>query len=135
MTWGLAFAGRKRLALDTGDDWATRDEAVKVALEYARKHPETLVIVTGDHAHTSQIVDLDTTPTGFSSQLITNEGETMMVTYGTGNTPSGQEHTGMQIRVAARGPHATRVVGLIDQTDIFRIFTQAMRLSTTGSGA
>ena len=107
---------------------ANLDEAVKVALEYARKHPETLVIVTGDHAHTSQIVELDATPAGFSSQLITNEGETMMITYGTGNTPSGQEHTGAQIRVAARGPHAADVVGLIDQTDIFRIVTQAMRL-------
>ncbi len=107
---------------------ANLDEAVKVALEYARKHPETLVIVTGDHAHTSQIVDLDATPAGFSSQLITNEGETMMVTYGTGNTPSGQEHTGTQIRVAARGPHAAHVAGLIDQTEIFRIVTRAMGL-------
>lgn len=107
---------------------ANLDEAVQVALEYARKHPETLVIVTGDHAHTSQIVEVDATPAGYSSQLITNEGETMMVTYGTGTTPSGQEHTGSQIRVAAQGPHAAHVVGLIDQTDIFRIITRALRL-------
>lgn len=104
------------------------DEAVKVALEYARKHPDTLVIVTGDHGHTSQIVEVDATPAGYSSQLITKEGEKMMVTYGTGNTPSGQEHTGTQIRVAAQGPHAAHVVGLIDQTDIFRIVTRALRL-------
>lgn len=108
---------------------ANMDEAVKVALDYARLHPETLVIVTGDHAHTSQIVETDATPAGFSSQLITNEGETMMVTYGTGNTASGQEHTGAQIRVAARGPYAARVVGLIDQTEIFDIVTRAMGLT------
>lgn len=32
------------------------DRAVRVGLEYARRHPDTLIIVTADHAHTSQIV-------------------------------------------------------------------------------
>ena len=32
------------------------DETVKVALDYQKTHPDTLVIVTGDHAHSTQIV-------------------------------------------------------------------------------
>ncbi len=32
------------------------DQAVKTALAYQRTHPYTLVVVTGDHAHSTQIV-------------------------------------------------------------------------------
>ena len=32
------------------------DQAVKIALDYQKTHPDTLVIVTGDHAHSTQIV-------------------------------------------------------------------------------
>ena len=104
------------------------DEAVAAALEFARQDKNTLVIVTGDHAHTSQIVEADATPAGFSSILTTDEGQPMMVTYGTGNTATGQEHTGAQIRVAAQGPQAANVVGVIDQTDLFTIMTRALKL-------
>lgn len=104
------------------------DGAVKVALDYARKNPDTLIIVTADHAHTSQIVELDAVPAGFSSRLVTKEGETMMVTYGTGATPGSQGHTGSQVRVAAQGPRAANVLGVIDQTDLFRIMAGALDL-------
>jgi hypothetical protein len=54
------------------------DDAIGVALEYQRWHPDTLIVVTADHAHTSQIVGEDTTrlgnPTGYSSNLITKDG-------------------------------------------------------------
>ena len=33
------------------------DQAIQVALDYAKTHPDTLIVVTADHAHTSQIVD------------------------------------------------------------------------------
>lgn len=103
--------------------------AVRAALDFANKNRDTLVIVTGDHAHTGQIVEADATPAGASSILVTNEGEPMMVTYGTtGGDPRAvsQEHTGSQIRVAARGPQAANVVGLIDQTDLFDIMARAL---------
>lgn len=102
------------------------DEAVRVALDFAKKNPDTLIIVTGDHAHTSQIVDLNATPAGFSSRLLTKEHEIMLVTYGTGATPTSQGHTGSQIRVAAQGPRASEVMGVIDQTDIFRTMARAL---------
>ena len=102
------------------------DGAVQVALEYAKDNPDTLIIVTGDHAHTSQIVENDAVPAGFTSLLTTNEGETMAVTYGTGETPTSHGHTGSQIRVAAQGPQAANVVGTIDQTDLFHMMARAL---------
>jgi alkaline phosphatase len=109
------------------------DEAVKVALDYARFHRDTLVIVTADHAHTSQIVEADGTPAGVSSILVTDEGGEMMVTYGTapvdpatGLPVGSQQHTGTQLRVAAEGPQAANVVGLIDQTELFSIMARAI---------
>jgi alkaline phosphatase len=102
------------------------DEAVRVALEFAKREGETLVILTADHAHTSQIVETDAVPAGFSSKLITDEGEIMQVTYGTGSTPAGQGHTGSQVRVAAIGPQAANVIGLIDQTEVFDIMARAL---------
>ena len=39
-----------------------------------RKHGDTLVIVTADHAHTSQIVEVDATPAGFASILDDRRG-------------------------------------------------------------
>ncbi len=35
------------------------DRAIGVALDYQRTHPDTLVVVTADHSHTSQIVGED----------------------------------------------------------------------------
>ena len=105
------------------------DAAVRVALDFAKANKETLVVVTADHAHTSQIVEADATPAGASSILTTNEGSPMMVTYGTAaGDPRvvSQEHTGTQIRVAAQGPQAANVVGLIDQTELFEIMVRAL---------
>lgn len=104
------------------------DEAVGVALDFAEANPDTLVILTGDHAHTSQIVGADQEVPGFASKLTTADGAVMQVSYGTGTTPVGQSHTGSQIRVAAQGPQAANVIGVIDQTDLFRIMRRALRL-------
>jgi len=84
------------------------------------------VIVTGDHAHTSQIVEDDATPAGFGIKLTTDEGGVMQISYGTGSTPTSQEHTGTQIRVAAMGPQAANVIGFIDQTELFDIMERAI---------
>lgn len=87
------------------------DEAVRVALDYAAEHRGTLVIVTGDHPHTSQIVEEDATPAGFGIKLTTDEVGLMLISYGAGSSPTSQEHTGSQIRVAAQGPQAANVSG------------------------
>lgn len=104
------------------------DQAVKVALDFAAKTPRTLVIVTADHAHTSQIIATDSSSPGVTSTLITDEGVAMTINYGTSGAGQSQQHTGAQVRVAAQGPQAANVVGVIDQTELFTIITRALRI-------
>ncbi|WP_395489472.1 alkaline phosphatase [Cedecea davisae] len=103
------------------------DEAVQKALEFARKDGNTLVVVTADHAHSSQIVAPDTKAPGLTQALNTKDGSVMVISYGNSEGES-QEHTGTQLRVAAYGPHAANVVGLTDQTDLFYTMKAAMAL-------
>ena len=100
------------------------DQAVQKALAFAKKDGHTLVIVTADHAHTSQIVD-GTTP-GLTARLATTEGSEMIVAYGTSPADGSQQHTGTQVRVAGYGPGAGNLVGLIDQTDLHFIIKRSL---------
>jgi len=107
------------------------DNAIKVAQEYARSHPDTLIVVTADHAHTSQIVGEDTSgtgnPTGYSNNLTTADGQTLRVTYGTAGgatppaAPPSQQHTGSVVPAFASGPGAAAVLGTTDHTDLFEV--------------
>ncbi|PDO84714.1 alkaline phosphatase [Kosakonia pseudosacchari] len=103
------------------------DEAVQKALEFAKKDGNTLVIVTADHAHASQIIPPDTKAPGLSQALNTKDGAVMAITYGNSEEES-MEHTGTQVRIAAYGPHAGNVVGLTDQTDLFYTMKAALNL-------
>jgi alkaline phosphatase len=105
------------------------DEAVKVALDYAKKDGHTTVIVTADHAHTSQIVEAGSTTPGLTTNLLTNEGSPLTINYGTAAAGGSQQHTGSQLRVAAYGPQAANVVGLTDQTDLFFTISRALKLT------
>ncbi|KAB7658108.1 alkaline phosphatase [Plesiomonas shigelloides] len=104
------------------------DEAVQKALEFAHADGNTLVIVTADHAHSSQIVAPDTKAPGLTQALNTKDGAVMAISYGTAEADEAQEHTGSQLRVAAYGPRAANVVGLTDQTDLFFTMRDAMGL-------
>jgi alkaline phosphatase len=114
------------------------DKAIGVALDYQRSHPDTLVVVTADHGHTSQIVSEDSNgtagPTGYAEDLKTKDGQIMRISYGTAGgltrPPAGsvsQQHTGTQVRIGAIGPQAARVNGVIDETDIFGILSSFTR--------
>ncbi|AOA57432.1 alkaline phosphatase [Acinetobacter larvae] len=103
------------------------DEAIQVALAFAKENPDTLIIVTGDHAHTSQIIPNETKSPGNTLKLITKDNVPMSINYGT-STTSSQEHTGAQVRTAAYGPRAGNVSGLLDQTDLFFIMRDALGL-------
>ena len=96
------------------------DEAVGVALEYQRQHEDTLVVITADHSHASQIVGASQDTPGFYATLETADGYPIRVSYATGKTPGGQTHTGARVPVAAIGPQATNVMGVRDQTDLFQ---------------
>ena len=99
---------------------------MKVALDFAKKDGRTLVIVTADHAHTSQIVD-GATP-GLGSTLLTAEGSPLRIAYGTAAAGGSQQHTGSQLRIAAYGPWAYQVIGLSDQSDTFFTIAKALKL-------
>jgi alkaline phosphatase len=101
------------------------DEAVQQALAFAREHGDTLVVVTADHAHSSQIIENGSKAPGLTQALNTKDGAVMTISYGNSEEDS-QGHTGTQIRIAAYGPHAANVVGLTDQTDLFFTLKDAM---------
>ncbi|WP_414504284.1 alkaline phosphatase [Streptomyces sp. NEAU-L66] len=95
------------------------DRAVKAALAYADTHPRTLVVVTADHGHAGQILPPDVRPPGRAATLVTDEGGLLQLGYATGAPDDVQNHTGVPVHVAARGPQAHRVPGLHDNTALF----------------
>ncbi|MBB3043835.1 alkaline phosphatase [Nocardioides soli] len=103
------------------------DEAVQVALAYAKRVGHTSVFVTADHAHTSQIIEVGSDSPGRTVTLTTADDAPMTLNYGT-STGSSQQHTGSQLRVAGYGPGAANIVGLTDQTDLFFTIRDTLRL-------
>lgn len=109
------------------------DRAIKVGLDFAKRHPDTLVIITADHAHTSQIVPVPGNealgrPGNLSTLLTKGDQSLMTVNYGTRPHGQSQDHTGSQVRIAAQGPQAASVVGVTNQTDLFHTMARALGL-------
>jgi len=105
------------------------DRAVRVGLDYAATHRDTLIIVTGDHGQAGQILSTPTDmdhPAGPLSVLLTADHAPLTVSYSTDAYHRSQDHTGTEIRIAAQGPQAANVVGVIDQTDLFVLMDRAM---------
>ena len=95
------------------------DEAVQVALDFAKRDGNTLVVVTADHAHSTQICYPDADSLGYTQAVLTADGVPMTVSYGNSKDVDDTGHTGAQLRIAAYGPGALNVAGLTDQTDLF----------------
>lgn len=77
------------------------DEAVGVGLDFAAKHPDTLVLVLGDHE------------TG-GMRISETSAHRFRIEWSTG------EHTATAIPVFSTGPGSERFTGFIDNTDIGR---------------
>lgn len=122
------------------------DQAIAAALAKVDLS-ETLIIVTADHAHTSQIVEEQ--PYYALSTVLQSpvDGSVITVAYGTSSgqmyaddanasfdeVESSMSHTGSQLRIAASGPGAQRVNGLTDQTDVFYTIAGALGLAATSA--
>jgi len=108
------------------------DRAVRVGLRFARTHPNTLIVITADHAHTSQIVPVpsigDATRPGALSTLTKGDNSLMTINYATCAHDTSQDHRGSQVRIAAQGPQAASVVGVTNQTDLFQTIGRALGL-------
>ena len=120
------------------------DKAISAALDKVDLN-ETLIIVTADHAHTSQIVEEQ--PNYALSTVLESpvDGAKITVAYGTSpdqmyanddapkfdEVESSMSHTGTQLRIAASGPGAQHVNGLTDQTDNFYTIAKALGLAST----
>ncbi len=99
------------------------DDAVAVAQEFQRTHPETLILVTADHSHTSQIIPVSQVPRGAYTTLQTVDGQPIRIAYGTAPVSGSQAHTGSTVPVFGSGPRAADIVGTIDQTELFPVLT------------
>ena len=104
------------------------DEAVKVAMDFAKADGNTLVIVTADHAHSTQIVYPDAHSMGYTQAVMTADGAPMSISYANSEDVNDTGHTGAQLRIAAYGPGALNVLGLTDQTDVFFTIKNALQL-------
>jgi alkaline phosphatase len=112
------------------------DDTLQVVLEYARSHPETLVLVTADHSHAAQLVPetsvlaaLGAASPGHFARVRTLEGAIMGVNYATNDSNVQEDHTGADVPLLASGPGADAIPSSIRQTDLFGIMSRHLRLT------
>ena len=127
-------------ALGTLGDVAGFDEAVKVALEYQAQHPETLVIVTADHATgglTIEDVPQDSacpepnagdprecgTLLHEDGPFSENRGDDFWVDWTSTN------HTADDVPVMAVGPGSAALAGTYENTHVFEAMRDALGLA------
>lgn len=95
------------------------DEALKVALEYQRSHPDTLIVLTADHDTGSMSLD--------------NRGD---YKSGTGGVAwVSKNHTASRVPVFASGPGAERFTGTHENSELFTIVRDLLGLDAGGATA
>ncbi len=119
------------------------DQAVAKGRGFAKKYPNTLVIVTADHGQAGQIVPLPESyqlasnavttpqyPTGHYAVLKTLSGELMAVSYATNASPQGlwEMHTGTNVPAFMEGPGLNDVPITIDQRYINTLMRRHLKL-------
>jgi len=119
------------------------DEALASALEFAREHPRTLILVTADHTHAAQLIPheslfsaypVPTYPPGKLARIITPEGSHMTVNYATSNFML-EEHTGAAVPLYSNAEGQGRVAAFVQQPDLFAIMRDYLGLSSTNTSA
>ncbi len=100
------------------------DEAVELALDYATKNSDTLVIATADHETGGLLIE-SSSPTDYTAPEVKFSFNTG-IGYGS--------HTGVPVPVYAYGPGSENFTGTLDNTDIFYAMLEAVKMDgRTGS--
>ncbi len=108
---------------------AQLDEALATALAFAENNPDTLILVTADHAQAAQLIPekslfsqfpIPVYSPGKVARIRTPEGAVMAVNYATNNFAFA-EHTGANVPVFANSEGVGRVATMIRQHEIFEI--------------
>jgi alkaline phosphatase len=117
------------------------DRAVQVALAYAERDPETLIVITADHECGGLAVAGSADQPypyepggGLLDTLLAGEDGPFPVAdsdYGfvVGWATTG--HTSAPVPITAAGPGAERLTGPIENTDLFNVMADSMGLTVT----
>jgi alkaline phosphatase len=103
---------------------AALDATVKVAVDFARRHPSTLIVVQGDHETGGLTIENpDDEPSEREDGPFTVKGTSLQVfaDWTTNN------HTGADTPITAHGPGSEPFDGVIDNTDVHDFIARAMR--------
>jgi alkaline phosphatase len=112
------------------------EEALSSALAFAETHPETLILVTADHAQAAQIIPdeslfasfpIPTYTPGKVARIRTPEGQIIAVNYATTNFIM-EEHTGAQVPLYSNARGIGIVPPFIQQPEIFEIAVEFLGL-------
>jgi alkaline phosphatase len=116
------------------------DDTLALVLDYARAHPETLVLVTADHGQAAQLIPdasvfaaQNYASPGYFARLRTREGALLGVNYPTNDSPIQEDHTGVQIPLFASSVGARGLPAMIRQTEIFAITATHLGLEVPGA--
>jgi alkaline phosphatase len=111
------------------------DDTLEVVLEYARAHPETLVLVTADHGQAAQLVPetswlaaFNAASPGHFARLRTPEAGVMGVNYATNDSGVQEDHTGADVPLFAYGAGSENIPAWLRQTDVFHLMTRHLGL-------
>ncbi len=112
------------------------DDTLDVVLDYAREHPETLVLVTADHSHAAQLVPetsvlaaFNAASPGYFARVRTPEGAVMGVNYATNDSNVQEDHTGADVPLFASGPGAEAIPASLRQAEIFTLLVSHLGLA------
>jgi alkaline phosphatase len=108
---------------------AALDATVKVAVDFARRHPGTLIVVQGDHETGGLTIenpdDADETGDALSREdgpfAVKGTQLNVFADWTTG------QHTGADTPITASGPGSEAFDGVIDNTDVHDAVARAMR--------
>ena len=122
----MAHENNTGLMIKAGD---ALDKTVAVAVEFARRHPGTLIVVQGDHETGGLTIENPDDEDESGEELSREDGPftvkgTDLEVFADWTT---SEHTGADTPITASGPGSERFDGVIDNTDVHDAIGDAMR--------